>query len=142
MFFYKLAANATLFAHVFYIAFVVLGLLLTWLGIALRWPWIRNRWFRGIHLTMIAIVVFEAWLGIICPLTTLENWFRKKSGQLIYDGDFIAIWLHDIIFFDASPWVFTCVYTLFGLGVLATFWLAPPNWRPQQGLYEPTTHSS
>jgi hypothetical protein len=142
MLIYKVAAHTTLFVHVFYIAFVVLGLLLTWLGIVLRWSWIRNRWFRGVHVTMIAIVVLEAWIGIICPLTTLENWFRKKSGQSVYDGDFIAIWLHDIIFFDAPPWVFTGGYTLFGLGVLATFWLAPPDWRPRRGLYEPTAHGN
>ena len=129
MIIYEAAANTTLFAHVCYIAFVVFGLILTWFGIVFRWQWIRNRWFRGVHLAMIVIVVFEAWVGIICPLTTLENWFRKRSGQSVYDGDFIAIWLHDLIFFNASPWVFTCGYTFFGLGVLATWWLAPPNWR-------------
>ena len=125
----EFSANIVLFMHVSYVAFVVLGLILTWLGIVLRWRWIRNRWFRGVHLTMIAIVVFEAWLGIVCPLTTLENWFRQQAGQSVYDGDVIAIWLHDLIFFRAPPWVFTCGYTLFGLAVLGTFWAAPPRWR-------------
>lgn len=133
MFLYLLAANATLFVHVLYVAFVVFGLILTWLGIVLHWQWIRNRWFRGVHLVMIAIVVFEAWVGIICPLTTLENWFRKQSGQSVYDGDFIAIWLQNLIFFDAPPWVFTCGYTLFGLGVFGTLWLSPPSWRTAIG---------
>lgn len=126
---YETAANVTLFAHVSYVSFVVIGLLITWLGIAFRWQWIRNRWFRGVHLVMIVIVVFEAWVGIVCPLTTLENWFRQKSGQSVYDGDFIAIWLHSLIFFQAPPWVFTCGYTLFGLAVLGTLLIVPPNWR-------------
>ena len=131
--FYRVAANATLTAHVAYIAFVGFGLIVTWLVIALNWQWIRNRWFRGLHLAMIGIVVVEAWIGFVCPLTTLENWFRKKSGQSIYDGDFIAIWLHDIIFFEAPPWFFTTGYTLFGLAVIGTLWLAPPNWRIKAG---------
>lgn len=129
MWYYKLATNLTLVAHVSYVAFVVLGLLATWAGIAFRWSWVRNRWFRGIHLAMISIVVLESWVGIVCPLTTLENWFRKKSGQSLYDGDFIEIWLHELIFFQAPPWVFACGYTLFGLAVVGTLWLAPPNWR-------------
>lgn len=127
--FYKFAANVTLFAHVSYIAFVIFGLMLTWLGIVFRWQWIRNRWFRGVHLAMILIVVVEAWFGIVCPLTTWENYFREKSGQSLYDGDFIAIWLHDLVFYEAPPWVFTCAYTLFGLAVLGTLFMAPPNWR-------------
>lgn len=127
---YEIAANVTLVLHFSYVAFVVLGLLAIWLGVMFRWTWIRNRWFRGVHLAMIAIVVFEAWLGIVCPLTTWENWFRQKSGQSIYDGDFIAIWLHGLIFFEAPAWAFTCVYTLFGLAVMGTFWIAPPNmWK-------------
>ena len=125
---YELAANLILFLHVSYISFVLFGLILTWLGIVLHWRWIRNRWFRGVHLALIAIVVFEAWLGIVCPLTTWENWFRVKSGQSVHDGDFIAIWLHDLIFLQAPPWVFTGAYTLFGLAVLGTLWAAPPKW--------------
>ncbi len=131
MSFYPVAANVTLILHVSYVVFVLFGLILTWLGIVFRWQWIRNRWFRGVHLAMIGIVVFEAWLGIVCPLTTWENWFRQKSGQSIYDGDFIAIWLRSLIFFEAPPWVFTCGYTFFGAAVLGTLWLAPPIWRPR-----------
>lgn len=142
MWFYRAAANVTLSLHVFYITFVVFGLLLTWLGIVFHWQWVHNRWFRGIHLTMIGIVVVEAWIGLVCPLTTLENWFRKKSGQSIYDGDFIAIWLHDMIFFEAPPWFFTAGYTLFGLAVIGTFWLAPPNWRGKPCLSETARQNS
>ena len=133
MSFYRVAANVTLFAHVAYVVFVLLGLMVTWLGIAFRWRWIRNRWFRGIHLAMITIVVVEAWVGIVCPLTTLENWFRQQSGLSLYDGDFIEIWLHDLIFFQAPPWVFSCAYTIFGAAVLGTLWAAPPDWSAKGG---------
>ena len=136
---YDLAADLTLYMHVSYIAFVVFGLLLTWCGIVFRWDWIRNRWFRGIHLAMIGIVVFEAWWGIVCPLTTLENWFREQSGQKLYDGDFIAIWLRSLVFFEAPQWVFTCGYSLFGLAVLGTLWFSPPLWHPRHDRIETAT---
>lgn len=126
---YAVAANAILFLHVCYVSFVVFGLLLTWVGVLLRWDWIRNRWYRGIHLTMIGIVVLEAWIGITCPLTTWENWFRERAGQQQIEGDIIATWLQGLIFFEAPPWVFTCGYTAFGLAVLGTLWFAPPRWR-------------
>ena len=32
----------------------------------------RHLWFRLAHLTAIAVVVLQAWFGVICPLTTLE----------------------------------------------------------------------
>lgn len=129
---YTSLANVILFLHVSYVGFVVLGLLLIWAGIVWRWKWVRNRWFRGIHLAMILIVVVEAWIGITCPLTTLENWFRKQSGQQLYDGDFIAIWLHDLIFLELPPWVFTCAYSLFGLAVVGTLWFSPPQFRSKK----------
>ncbi len=80
------------------------------------------------HLAMIAYVVLESWLGVPCPLTLWENELRRLAGESDYPGDFIGYWAHRLIFFRAEPWVFTLVYTLFGLVVLATFVLAPPRW--------------
>lgn len=130
---YRLAADAVLVFHVSYVAFVILGFLLTVIGILARWSWIRNCWFRSLHLVAILLVVAESLLGVICPLTTWESELRKLAGQAAYRGDFIAQWLHDLLFFDAEPWVFTMCYTLFGLAVLATFVLAPPRWRKAGG---------
>src|SRR5690606_38517008 len=67
--FYRLAADAVVVIHFAYAASVVLGLALILIGIPLRWRWIRNRWFRLVHLAMIGTVVAEAWAGIVCPLT-------------------------------------------------------------------------
>jgi len=58
---------------------------------------------------------------------------KRIAEVAAYRGDFIAQWLHDLLFFDAEPWVFTMCYTLFGLAVLATFVLAPPRWRKAGG---------
>jgi hypothetical protein len=76
---------------------------------------------------MIGIVVVEALLSFTCPLTTLEDWLRAKGGQNIRSGSFIGRIAHDLIFWNAPPWVFTVSYCLFGVAVLLTFWLAPPR---------------
>ncbi len=127
--YYQHLADLVVTIHFGYVAFVVVGLLLTILGAVCGWRWIRNRWFRGLHLLAILVVVAEAWLGIECPLTTWENQLRSAAGSSTYSSGFIAQWLHDCMFFDAPPWVFTLGYTAFGLAVIATWWLVPPKWR-------------
>lgn len=127
--FYRLIADVVLVVHVSYVAFVLVGFGLTVAGILARWNWVRNLWFRGLHLAAILLVAAESLLGIICPLTIWESELRQLAGQTAYRGDFIAQWLHDLVFFDVEPWVFTVCYTLFGLAVLATFVLAPPRRR-------------
>lgn len=122
-------ANLIALAHFAYVAFLVLGLGAILLGIAFRWPWVRNRWFRVVHLAMIAIVVGEAMAGVKCPLTVWEHQLRMRAGQQTLEGDFIASWIHRLMFFRADPWVFTAIYVAFGLAVLATWIIAPPRWR-------------
>jgi polyferredoxin len=125
--FYRLLADLVVTVHFAYVAFVILGLMLTIAGAVIGWSWVRNFWFRVIHLSMIGVVVVEAWCGVVCPLTTWENKLRELAGQTAYSGGFIANILHDAIFFEADPWVFTLGYSLFGLAVLATFLFAPPR---------------
>jgi hypothetical protein len=130
---YRLAADAVLTFHACYAAFVVLGFCLTLAGILARWQWVRNFWFRGLHLAAILTVAAESLLGAKCPLTIWERDLRELAGETGYQGDFIAHWLHELLFFQFQPWVFTVCYTLFGLAVLATFVLAPPRWRKAGG---------
>ncbi len=105
------------------------GLLAIVLGLLGKRPWARNVWFRGMHLAMIGIVVVEALLGVPCPLTVWENALRRQAGQAGYPGDFIGYWAHQVLFYQAPPWVFTLIYCAFGATVLLTFLLAPPRWR-------------
>lgn len=125
-----LLADLVLVVHVAFIAFVVVALPLTLVGAALRWGWVRNGWFRFGHLAAIGIVVAQAWLGIMCPLTTLEAWLRERAGQEPYSSNgFIADWLHRLFFFEAEPWVFVVIYTVFGALVAATWWCVPVGRR-------------
>lgn len=128
-------ANAVLILHVAIVLFIIGGLVLTLAGAALRWAWIRNFYFRVLHLGGIGYVAMEAWLGIVCPLTTLELWLRERAGQAVYDGDFIAFWLRKLLFFEAAPWVFVAAYSGFGLLVVLSWLLVPPAlpWRRHSG---------
>jgi hypothetical protein len=125
---YAFAADVVLLTHFAIVLFVVVGLLLIVVGNLRAWPWVNRWWFRVLHLLAISVVVLESWLGIECPLTTLENWLRLQAGQGVYQGSFIQHWVHGVMFYQAPGWVFALVYTLFGLLVAAAWW----RWPPQQ----------
>ncbi|MFP4224968.1 MAG: DUF2784 domain-containing protein [Phycisphaeraceae bacterium] len=123
---YRIAADVVLVVHASYIAFVILGLVLIVLGKLRRWQWVHRPAFRLAHLAAIGLVVIQALLGLVCPLTTLESWLRRHAAQQAYpEQGFIAYWLHELIFFNADPVVFTIAYLLFAAAVLATLWWVP-----------------
>lgn len=126
---YRFWADVVVALHALYVAMVLGGFLAILLGILLHWKWIRNFWFRSVHLLMIGIVVVESLLGIVCPLTTWENQLREKAGEeAIYPGSFIGRWIHGILFYDAPDWILTVAYCVFAALVLATLFVAPPRW--------------
>jgi hypothetical protein len=121
-----LIADAVLLLHVLFVAFVVIGLFLIFAGKALVWSWIRNPWFRRVHLLAIGIVVVQSWVGVICPLTTLEVALRSRAGDTAYSGSFISHWLGMILYYQLPAWVFMVCYTVFGAAVLASwYWVRP-----------------
>jgi hypothetical protein len=123
----RILADLIVVLHASYVAFLVLGLAAIALGSVFRWTWIRNIYFRMIHLAMIAVVVAETVAGVPCPLTIWEKELRARAGQTTYPGDFLGHWVHQLIFYHAEPWVFTLVYVGFGLAVVATLILVPPR---------------
>ncbi len=126
---YRNFADAVLILHALFVAFVVVGLLITVVGGCLHWGWVRNRWFRLLHAVGIGYVVAQSWFGVACPLTTLEMWLRERAGDTVYDGGFIQFWLQQLLFYQAPTWVFITVYTLFGTLVVATWVWFPPQFR-------------
>jgi hypothetical protein len=124
---YSLLADIVLMTHVAFVLFVVLGLILILCGGFCGWKLVRNPWFRAAHLAGIALVVVQSWLGIICPLTTLEMHLRELAGDETYGGTFIAHWLHRILFFQAPMWGFVLCYTLFGLAVVISWFRFRPR---------------
>jgi hypothetical protein len=126
----RLAADMILVLHAAFIAFVLFGLVLIWVGYARKWHWTQTWTLRLIHLAAIGFVILQAYLGIVCPLTTLENSLRLRAGQDAYtEAGFIEYWLHRAVFWHAPAWVFTVAYTAFGLLVIGTLILLPPRRR-------------
>ena len=123
----RLAADAILIIHFAFVAFVVGGLALTWMGAALHWRWIRNFRFRVAHLAAICFVAGEALLGVMCPLTVWEDALRGTAR----DSGFIARWIHRVMFYQIPEWIFTLAYVAFALRVLLTFRLVPPARTPK-----------
>ncbi|MGO1426327.1 MULTISPECIES: DUF2784 domain-containing protein [unclassified Halomonas] len=124
-----LLADVILILHVLFVAFVVLGLFVVYVGSLLNWQWVRNRAFRIVHLCAIGYVVIQAWLGVVCPLTTWEMGLRAEVGAATYSGSFIQYWLHSLLYFTLPEWVFVVVYTLFGSLALASWFVVRPNAR-------------
>jgi hypothetical protein len=122
-------ADAVLTLHVAIVVFVIGGLVVIVIGNLRGWRWVNTGWFRLSHLAAIAIVVAEAWLGVVCPLTSLEMSLRAKIGDATYAGSFVEHWLQRILYYDAPAWNFTLGYSLFALAVVFTWWYFPPRFR-------------
>ncbi|MDP1549726.1 MAG: DUF2784 domain-containing protein [Nitrosomonas sp.] len=118
-----LLADLVLIIHFLYVLFVVGSLPVIWLGAWLKLTFVRNPWFRYLHLAAILFVVIESLLGVVCPLTLWENTLR----QIETNNSFIQQWLHKIMFYTVPESLFTVVYVLFAGLVAATFKWVPPN---------------
>ena len=129
---YAFLADVVVAVHVAYVGFVLFGLLAIVAGMVLRWQWVRNRWFRSIHLLMITIVAVEAIFNITCPLTLWENALRHAAGEAASEGTFMGRLLDWLLFWHGPEWAFTVGYIGFALLVASTFWFAPVHWRPRR----------
>ncbi|HMO37114.1 MAG TPA: DUF2784 domain-containing protein [Gemmatales bacterium] len=149
-------ADCILVVHLLYVALVVLGIPLIFIGWWKRWTWVRRPWIRLLHLFMIGIVVAEVGLGWDCPLTIWERdcriaggeweprelpvWMRQENEThrleptRLYQENFLARVLHSILFIDVSvlsPQVLQGIYVAIGLVVAGLWWLVPPTRSPR-----------
>ena len=119
--------------HLGYVVFVILGFILILAGIFLKWKWIRNLWFRIIHLGAMVGVALEAILGINCPLTVLEFSLRHGVSPSDRRVSFVGELIDSILYYGAPAWLFTIIYVGFALLVAITFVMAPPSRKGQRG---------
>ena len=130
---YSLLADTVLLIHFAFVAFVILGFLLIWIGYCCRWPFVRDLRFRIAHLAAIGLVVAESLAGFVCPLTTWEDQLRIHAGDgVAYSGSFIQHWFGRILFHDWSEKTFTTIYVAFFLFVALTFWVVKPQRRAKR----------
>lgn len=116
-------ADVILVLHFLIVAFIVGGLVLVWIGAAAGWRWVRNPWFRWLHLAAIAFVAAEALLGVACPLTVWEDALRGG----VRAESFIGRWVAKVLFYRAPEWVFTAVYCAWTAATLLTLRFVPPR---------------
>ena len=84
----SIAANALLLIHLGFVLFVALGGLLV-----LKWR--RVAW---VHLPCAAWGILIEFNGWICPLTPLENHFRRLAGEAGYDGGFLQHYIWPVLY--------------------------------------------
>jgi hypothetical protein len=117
------AADALLIAHFAFVAFVVGGLVLVWIGTAAGWRWVRNPWFRYLHLAAIVFVALEALAGYACPLTIWEDLLR---GGLRPES-FVGRWVYAALYYRAPEWLFAALYAAWAAATLVTLRAVPPR---------------
>jgi len=116
-------ADVLLVVHFLIAAFIVAGLVLVWVGAALGWRWVRDPWFRYLHLGAIAFVAAEALLGVMCPLTVLEDMLRGRVPA----ESFTSRWIGALLYYRAPEWVFTVAYLAWTTATLLTLRWVPPR---------------
>jgi hypothetical protein len=126
---YAYLADALAAVHLAFVCFVLFGQLAILAGWPLRWGWVRNFWFRSLHLLAIAIVAAESLLKIDCPLTIWEQDLRALAGQDVNRGaTFVGELVRRVLFYQPEDQsIFTKCYVAFALLVLLTFVMVPPR---------------
>ena len=110
-----LLADLLVGIHLIWVLFIILMVPVVFIGARAGLNFVRNFWLRTVHLLMMAYVAGEALLGIPCPLTVWENQARRAAGEAGYERSFIGKLMHDLLYYDLPPAVFTTAYVLFTL---------------------------
>ncbi len=85
---YAVLADLTVVIHALFVLFVVCGGLLV-----LRRP--RLAWLHLPAAVWGTVIEFGGW---VCPLTYLENHFRRLAGVAGYEGSFIQHYLEPVLY--------------------------------------------
>ena len=94
---YLFLTQLTVIFHVLFILFVIVG------GFFIH----KKPWIRFVHLGSLAWAIYaELSPGVVCPLTTLENYFGHHAGLSTYKEDFITRYLVPIIYQESITYNF------------------------------------
>lgn len=95
-----LVADAVVLLHLAFVVFAMLG------GLLVAW----RRSVAWLHLPAAAWGAWIEFSGAICPLTPLENHFRRLAGEAGYAGGFVERYLIPVLYpagltADAQRWL-------------------------------------
>lgn len=86
---YAWLADAVMLVHFGFLLFVAFGGFLAW----------RYRAILPLHVAAIGWASLSVFVGMACPLTTLENRFRELAGRSTLEpGGFIDTYLTDVVY--------------------------------------------
>lgn len=111
-----IAGAVVAFVHYAVMAYIVFGGFLVW-----RW-----RWTIVPHITIIGWAVLSLIYPVICPLTSLENYFRRLSGHGQLQGGFIKTYITGVLY-PAQYEVYVQVFC--ALIVMVSWFGAYVHWK-------------
>lgn len=114
---YRVLADAVVVTHFAFIAFVVTG------------PYLARAWrpLVWLHLPALAWAVGIIAVGYECPLTALENHFRRLAGERVYPGGFVDRYIENVIYPQRyTPLVLTLGAVLIAAGYAGLIRTAHP----------------
>lgn len=85
---WRIAADGALLLHLAFVLFVAAGAI-----ILFRFP--RVAW---LHAPAVAWAAYIELSGRLCPLTTIENRFRRAAGDAGYEGGFIEHYVFPVLY--------------------------------------------
>jgi hypothetical protein len=96
----RVLGDAVMVVHFGFLVFVTLGGFLAW-----RWP----RWIVA-HVAAVAWGSASILFGLVCPLTELEELFRRRAGEGDLGAGFIDNYLEGVIYPERyTPLIWTAV---------------------------------
>ena len=117
------AVNIIFSLHFAIILFISSLIFLIPLGYKFSWSIYKNKTLRLIHLVLMLFVTLETLLGIVCPLTLVENYL---SGTL-EDKTFVSYWLGKIIYWDLPSIFFSILYSTCLIWIIIMWKIFPPQ---------------
>lgn len=89
----RILANLVLVFHFAFVVFSVLG------GFLVLW----KRWIAWLHIPSVLWSSLVNLFSHVCPLTPLENRFRRLAGQAGYEGGFVQHYIAPLVYPGGMP---------------------------------------
>ena len=124
------AAKALAAGHLLLATFMVSGWLVIVIGGPLGLRFVRNFWFRAVHLGGFAVIAGFAAAGKLCPLTTLEYSLLARSGRDAGEPEpLVARVVEAALYPDVAPGLLLALTLLLGATTVLAWWIVPPERR-------------
>ena len=116
-------ADFILFIHLIFAIFISAGMVIFPIGGLLSWRWCNNFRLRVTHLGLIVIVFIETLIGVNCPLTVAENYFRAQPTH----QSFIGSLMNNLLYWNVSESLFLNLYGICVVWAMLLWILFPPS---------------